>query len=276
MSTYRRLVSFAGSSIGIETQDAQGSDLVAWLYRDLPAGGEEPPGTMYHLLPGDVPGQSLLYREDTLIYRGESLATLAAVLLGDSCRQLAEQSRGGPLFHAGAVAWRSKGILLPGKIRAGKTTLVAWLTTRGFDYLTDEMALIPNGTVTVHSFTRPLNLKGEAISLLREQIDGASWATLRNPASWLVTPTALKADNQAGDHPLGIIIFPHYRPKGGLEQRRLSKAQAGLALAQSLVNSRNLPERGFPEIIRLARAIPAYTLTYTDLDQAGDWIESLL
>jgi len=59
------------------------------------------------------------------------------------------------LFHAAALAWQGRGLLLPGKISAGKTTLTAWLLSRGLDYLTDELVFIPQGTVAVRGLARP-------------------------------------------------------------------------------------------------------------------------
>ena len=51
------------------------------------------------------------------------------------------------------------------------------------------------------------------------------------------------------------------------ELRRLSRAQAGLELMQCLINARNLPDHGFPEVTRLARAMPAYKMTYANFAQ---------
>jgi hypothetical protein len=76
--------------------------------------------------------------------------------------------------------------------------------------------------------------------------------------------------------PLGLIVFPRYLPGSDLALRPLSKAQAGLALMECLVNARNLPGHGFSEIARLARRAPAYKLNYADFDQIGERIEMLL
>ena len=46
----------------------------------------------------------------------------------------------------------------------------------------------------------------------------------------------------------------------------LTPAQAGLRLMQCLINARNLPEHGFPEIARLSRRVPAYRMTYASFD----------
>ncbi|NJN95931.1 MAG: hypothetical protein HC875_18395 [Anaerolineales bacterium] len=45
---------------------------------------------------------------------------------------------------------------------------------------------------------------------------------------------------------------------------------------QCLINARNLPEHGFPEIVRLAALAPAYKISYAHFDQIGGQIEMLL
>ena len=79
-----------------------------------------------------------------------------------------------------------------------------------------------------------------------------------------------------GDTPVNLIVFPDFQEYADLELQSLTPAQAGLALMQCLVNARNLPEHGFPEITRLVRSIPAYRLTYSRFDQVGEKIEDIL
>jgi len=55
---------------------------------------------------------------------------------------------------------------------------------------------------------------------------------------------------------LSLIIFPQYLPGGDFTTRSLSKAETGLELMQCLINARNLPEHGFPEVVRLAKRVP--------------------
>jgi hypothetical protein len=47
-------------------------------------------------------------------------------------------------------------------------------------------------------------------------------------------------------------------------------------LMQCLVNARNLPEHGFPEVARLVKRVPAYKMSYAHFDQLGECIESML
>jgi len=71
------------------------------------------------------------------------------------------------------------------------------------------------------------------------------------------------------------MIFPRYQPDVEFALRPISKAQAGLALMECLINARNLPGHGLSEIARLAQVAPAYKLSYANFDQIGERIEAL-
>jgi hypothetical protein len=216
------------------------------------------------------------------LYKGGGAAKAADLLLSQSCYHLADRSQGGVLFHAGALArpGQGTGLLLPGGIGAGKTTLTAWLLTRGLDYLTDELAFVPDGAETMQTFARPLNLKRPARAALRGCFNFKRHADrmLSTSAGDLISPDALQPTRLAGapgDTLVSLIIFPRYQAGSHFVWQPLSKAQAGLALMKCLVNARNLPEHGFPQISRLAKTVPAYHMTYADFDQVEAQLEGL-
>ncbi len=74
---------------------------------------------------------------------------------------------------------------------------------------------------------------------------------------------------------LRLIVFPRYRPAGEFSLTPLSGAQAAKNLLEGLVNARNLPEHGLPEVARLARLVPAYQMTYSVFAQIGSRLEAL-
>jgi hypothetical protein len=277
-ATHRRLISFAGSTVAVEYSGARMAAIVDFLYRYVPAESAVPPHVTYRMTPSGQPGRMALYRDDTLLYEGDSEPALADLLLGDSCHHLAQRSRGGLLFHAAGLAWRGQGLLLPGGIGAGKTTLAAWLVARGLDYLTDELVFVPHGADAMQTFTRPLNVKRTSRPALRSHFDfeGHTAHIVSTPHTDLIPLTLLKRTNTLSEPPVSLIVFPQYLPTSNLVWRPLSKAQAGLALMECLVNARNLPDYGFPEIVRLAKRAPAYHVRYTDFDQIGGRIEALL
>jgi hypothetical protein len=273
-----RLINFAGSTLAIEYAGAQAAYIVEFLYRHVPYAGAAAPHVTYRLLSGGESGGMVLYRGERLLYDGRSAADVANLLLGDSCHELADQSRGGLLFHAAALARRGKGLILPGTIGAGKSTLAAWLLARGFDYLTDELVFVAPGSGRFQAFARPLNLKPPARVILQRKFDfeGQSGQVFSGSQFDLVPPTFINPRSQVSEPDLGLILFPRYLPESAFDLRRLSRAQAGLELMQCLVNARNLPDYGFSEITRLARTAAAYQMCYAGFDQIGEMVETLL
>src|SRR5262249_55094696 len=60
--------------------------------------------------------------------------------------------------HAGVVEWRGQAILLPGRSRSGKTTLVTALLRAGAKYYSDEFAVLDDSG-RVYPWPRPLRVR---------------------------------------------------------------------------------------------------------------------
>ncbi len=278
MSVRFRVVSFANSAITIETHGARAAALVEFLFRDMPMDDQIVPHVAFRLMPATPLEQLAVYRDNTLMLTSNSDAPIAEYLLGEASFHLADKSQGGLLLHAGALAWHEHGILIPGSIGAGKTTLTAWLMARGLDYLTDEMVFVPDASDVVHPFVRPLNLKPGSRIALQTIFDFESFTALihHSPSADLVSPLALRSTNRLSAPRVRLMLFPQYAPEVAFEIQPLSKAQAGFALMQSLLNARNLPDHGLPHIARLAQAAPAYRLRYAQFAQISTWLDELL
>ncbi len=271
----RRCVTFAGVTFAVEYEGEAAARIFDFLYRRLPSGEGGAPSLTYRLL---QQGSALhLYQEEGLIYRGGDLPLCANLLLGKSCRHLASASREGLVFHAAVLVWQGLGVLVPGTIGAGKSTLAAWLVERGLTYLTDELAFVPLGSDRVQGFTRPFNLKPPALDLLRREFPGNGlcqrWS---GPGFDMLSPECLGLVAAGAMPPLRLLLFPHYASQSVPTLRRLTGGQAALALMSTLVNARNLPDHGLGEVARLAGMSTACALHYSAFDQVEGEIEELL
>ena len=128
-------------------------------------------------------------------------------------------------LHAGAVTYNGKAVLIAGPTGAGKSSLVAWLIGSGFDYHSDEIALLFAGGTTILGLPRTLVLKpGSADNILAlPSYQGAK--SVVGGEHVMLRPRFLKPQ-EAKPHPCGLIIFPRYEPGSGLRvgplaQRRL-------------------------------------------------------
>ena len=278
MSTTRRWpISFAGSSVLVEAVGEPAVALAGFLFDRAPLSDEQPADGHFRLLWQEQTGWEL-YHNNELAAAESHLGALPERLLGDVCHELAEHSRGGLLFHAGGLGRGGRGVLLPGGIGSGKTTLSAWLACRGLDYLTDEMVFIPTGAETMQTFTRPLNLKNPSVPVLQEWIDlgRPDERIVRGPHSCLVGPSLLGSTRHNAPLPLGLFLFPGYRPGVETAVELLSPARVGLALMETLVNARNLPGHGFDEVARVAGLAPGYRLEYAGFRPLAEPLERLL
>lgn len=272
-----RSISFAGNTITLNFKGQKAARVIDLLYRHLEDGDPETSCFTYYLEEVATSGSVRLQRNQEVLYEGHDEGMAGETLLSDSCYQLAAQSRNGLLFHAAVLGWQGQGILLPGASGAGKSTLTAWLVSHGFDYLSDELAFIPWQTNSIKPLTRPINLKLPSRPILEKRFDfdANKDDMLISPYGYFIPPQRLRDHRLRSEAPLKTIIFPQYRSDSDLDCQPLSKAQAGLALIQTLINARNLPGHGFQETARLARQVPAYTLRYNNFDQIAGCIEDI-
>jgi hypothetical protein len=270
----RREVHFANSAIAVEVEGERAAAIVKFLFRSISAEGTAQPHVTYRVWSGAA--ELVLRRADVTLYRGSSEAECADILLGDSTHALADRSSGGLLFHAAGLVWQGRGLLLPGRIASGKTTLSAWLALRGFDFLSDELIFVPTGSTTMHALTRPLNVKSPSRSALRPYFDFDRHAAqlLSTPRGDLIPVELLRPQNELSAAALHAIILPQYAPDAAFKLEALSPARAAFALVDTLVNARNLPNHGMPELARLARSIPVQQLVYSNFAQIADRLEA--
>lgn len=277
LSEQTRLISFANNTIAMTYEGDLPTYIVDFLYRYVSPATLTPPHLTYRLLPAGMPGQVRLYQGETLRVE-DSPEVVAELLLGESCYHLADQSQAGLLFHAAGLAKAGAGLLLPGQTGTGKSTLTSWLLAQRFDYLTDELIFIPEGTQIMQPLTRPLNLKRPARKVLAPLFDFAAQAAniISSPRVDLIPPTLFNPSIPLPQACLSLIIFPHYQPAGEFTLLPLSRAQAGLELMRCLINARNLAGYGFSEVTRLVKDIPAYKMNYTRFEQIGEQVTALL
>ena len=270
-----RIVSFGGSSVRIDHTGRAAARLVDFLYRDIPGDVETDEGVVLQLHSSN--GQFVVESGQELRYRGTSAAGAAGVLLHESIFHLANHNRTGLLLHAAAVQCRGGCLLLPGQTGAGKTTLTAWLSHQGLDYLTDELVYIPLGTQDVQSFRRPMNVKASARHALEGilELDGTR-DILKGPDATLVRAGAGSGCATGEAQRLAGVVFPRYQAGNSFELAALTKGRTALRLAECLINARNLPDRGLEELARLAVGLTSYELRYSEFRQLHTWVASLL
>jgi len=135
----------------------------------------------------------------------------------------------GRLFvHAGAVSWEGRGIVLPGRSHAGKTTLVRALVKAGADYYSDEFAVLDRKG-RIHPYALPLSIRATGTAQRR-----------RMPVDLVGGRTGVRPV------PVDLIVVTEYRAGARWRPRVLSCGQALLALMSNTVAARRRPEHSMP------------------------------
>jgi hypothetical protein len=212
-----------------------------------------------------------LLRDDVVIFAGESRGEMAGRLMNQALFHLAVGNSAGLLLHCAVLVRNSIGIILPGVSGAGKSTFAVWLARNGFRYLTDELAFIETGTQEVHAFTRPINIKKPALGVLNKalEVDTERGDLISSELATLIPHRQINSDFHKSIPELGMILYPRYSEGSEFKLNSITPALAGLDLMKCLINARNLSGHGFPEITRIAKNVPAYSMVYGGFEQLG-------
>jgi len=170
---------------------------------------------------------------------------------------VASAARGLTFVHAGVVGWRGRAVLVPGRSRSGKTTLVAELVRQGALYLSDEFAVL-DARGRVHPFAKPLSIRGasgcdrHARRLAVEELGGRS-----------------------GTRPLpvALVAFTEYREGAAWEPAVLSPGTAVLELLSHTVPARLRPEES---LLALERVVSGASLLQSPRGDAAETARRLL
>lgn len=278
------VISFAGTRLVIAWEGrSAGAILNALCLGDSTLAPGNGAGPHFWLSSAQTDEAICLHRWDRRLYEGPSAGVAAEILLDCIVHDLADGCRVGPLFHAAAASCGGRGLLLPGQTGSGKTTLAAWLASRGWDYLTDEIACIEQGSQEIQGFHRALHLRTPLSApverLIAAAVDGLDSAcgrgVYRSSRGVIVPIEHIRPNNTYHSPEIRLIIFPQYLADADGDLIRLSPAQACVRLMGCTVNVRNLSGHGLDEISRLARGTPAYALSYGRLDHLTEKIAAL-
>jgi hypothetical protein len=189
--------------------------------------------------------------------RTRDLDELLAILESEIRLSVAAEAREWIFVHAGVVGWRGRAILVPGRSRSGKTTLVAELVKAGAAYYSDEFAVL-DAQGRVHPFPKPLSVRGEG---------GCDRHARRQSAEEL--------GGVCGREPLpvGLVVLAEHRAGASWRPRRLSAGQAVLEILSHTVPARLRPE---DSLATLGRAVQGAEVLQGERGEARDLAVRLL
>ena len=179
------------------------------------------------------------------------------------------------VLHAGACGSGPRCIVFPACSHSGKSTLAAALLHQGLTFYGDDSIPLERGSLKIQPMPFAL--------MIRE----GSWAALS-----AMFPDLLEADTldrwgekvrflnppapaQRFDSMAAAIVFTQYIAGNKIDLQRLQTFDALLRLEASGLWVDHDPE-GIGDFLRWFESLPSYSLTYSDLAEAGEVLRSLL
>lgn len=179
-------------------------------------------------------------------------------MIGDLELWVAEHAEGLVFVHAGAVAWRGRAIVVPGRTLAGKSTLVAALVRAGATYYSDEYTVLdPQGLV--RPYARMLSIRPPDASPPRRV-------------------TAEDIGGHTGTQPVPLALVAHVRhdAAAGWSVAELSRGRAAMVLLDNTVPARTRPVEVMDHLQAATDGVRGLTGTRGEADDAAGRLLSLL
>jgi hypothetical protein len=173
-----------------------------------------------------IPGRQdewMLSSDDTPVSELPSLPDALDRLESVINMAVATLSREKTFIHAGAVVWRGRAIVIPGRSLSGKTSLVCALVRAGAQYLSDEFAVLDRAGL-VHPYPKPLGIR-----------DLGGLQQRRVPLE------DIGGHPSAAPAPIGQIVVTKFHPAARWQPKLLSPAAALFALLDNTVAARLRP-----------------------------------
>ena len=177
-----------------------------------------------------------------------------------------------PVVHAAVVARAGAAIVIPGNPGAGKSTLCAALVAHGYEYVSDEMALIfDDGRVPV--YPKPIVVGAgsfEVLACLRDA-DGAGGML----DTWFLDARRLAGGVSAEAPLLRAVVMPEYRPGTRVEAAGLSPGEVTALLASNMFNLRQLGRSALDRVAVLSPRLQGVRVVHSDAHDAITVIDEL-
>ena len=251
-----------GLAIGIRANDQALLDLIDPY---LPPGSKTISATvvkkLYSIFGGVSPALAhirrlhLLYGNAERLARAADLENLFEAFRSNLNLYVAENARDRLFVHAGAVGWKGRAIVIPGRSFSGKTTVVQEFLRAGATYYSDEFAVIDRRGF-VHPFATPLGIRD--VNSHKQRMHRAE-----------------EFGGSTGAKPLqvGCVIATQFRPGARWRRKAISKGLGAWALLANTVAARRSPTR---TLSTLSRAVADAQIWRGSRGEAKEVVKAVL
>ncbi len=183
-------------------------------------------------------------------------------------------------LHAAVLSHGGRAVLLVGDSGVGKSTLAAGLISRGWEYLSDEFALIHPETLRVHPFPKALCVKKGSFDVVT-RLGLPLWRrghyvkAFKGPVGYVRTADlGTRVATEA--RPIQFVVFPAYAAGSKPRLHSVARGSAAFMLAANAFNRNVYSERTVSILSRVVREARCVRLETGDLEDTCVLIESEL
>lgn len=179
------------------------------------------------------------------------------------------------ILHAAVVERDGQAAILPAPPGSGKSTLCAALVCHGWRLLSDEMAIIDLQSGELIPLPRPVSLKNESISIMRDFakshfISAPTFDTNKGTVAHMRAPDRSVVDSTVRARPTWIVL-PNYQHGSSPQLEKLPPARAFMTAVENSFNYSVLGLPAYQRLLSLVNRVQCFRFTYSRL---GDAIES--
>jgi Coenzyme PQQ synthesis protein D (PqqD) len=207
----------------------------------------------------------------------------APEMIGAIFQTILELQRGSQewlaLLHGAAVAINGAGVLFSGASGSGKSTLTAYLAARGYDYLTDDLIALSAPRGEIIPWRVPHSIKRGAWEHLQQFYPALATAKIHVVGGREVRYVQSPPLRSGSSPPITphLLIFPRYTCGRPATLEPISKLSAlEMLIGDRLWLGNPIDEATVARFLQLLEQLPAFALTYGEMDEAEVLILDLL
>ena len=186
-------------------------------------------------------------------------------------RAMVEHFTACQVVHAGAVASNGQGVLLPADSGSGKSTLVAALAFSGFDYFTDEAAILARGGFLL-PYPKVITLKEDgwqAVTDIFARVKDSTYFPVREKGlHHVVAPNLPDSRHGQSGSSVDLIVIPRYSHDESTSLQSIPRSVALAQLVRQSLNLAGMDKDGFDILHEVVLQSKCYALTLNDLREA--------
>lgn len=183
------------------------------------------------------------------------------------------------LLHAAALTHKGVGVIIPGGPGFGKTTLAAALTARGWQYASDEFAVIDGRNGSIVPYPKALSIKTGSFDVLKSfglPVDSApTFDRADKGAIRLLPANAIRHNAIASPATIGLVVFPALTPESAPSPTPMSQAESVFDMSRRCFNLLRFRSEAIGTLSSIAKSAKSYRLRTGDLDATCRIMEQL-